>query len=842
MASRTSRARLLGSALLAAAAVAAIPASAIAYDGESAFYPEFTPPVYPGSSPAVVKDGWKLTGNYRASQTLIAPRWVMASGHALAVETWGYNSPLTVNGQQAIIKKVFTPTQTFDESGEELRTLDTTHAADISLVLLDRPMPAPNDGFPRLMSDPITPDLTSSLRGSVLWNGMGTDWIENWNTPNAIVHPRAGWTRPNGLPLDGEQPLSAVDGDSGSIGLWYPTATARPVISSVSTSPETMPRWSKDSRFTAKLKPSTTENYATVADWIKGKVAAERALDPTLGAPEWVTLADLGSAPSTLVPPAPRKLRISEATPTSLTVSWTHSTETRIPRSGYRVRLGNGTPIDVPAGDTSYTFSGLTTGTEYTVSVKAFNGNGESNVHRKPRGEGAAAEPDSVRFTTHANPTSVVSNVAITTAMTPVKPSTGWQVDYCSNVSWTMPTAPAGEQLDGLSVYFGSDEIVPQSTTKSTPVGQYGTNPATYSVDNGTGRFTVCGLTPGATHGVQFNTVWAPQLGPTVLKTTKVPTGPTPGAALPQATNLTLKGYRTITNDKTDYCIRASWQAAAAPAGAVARYTVVGSLEGFGTASPITATEYVKCGLDPETDVTVQVWTQYEGTRVGFRSASDGTPAGAPLGTAVPKPTNLSLTTGPANNAGTVDYCITATWQLADLAGFTRIDTAGAWNADASSTAEAAVTASGTSRTSKLCGLQPGTAYTVSAGVIYTNGSFVPYEATATITTPSGAAPGTEWEAPNNLRVTQQLVSGQRCATLMWAAPAPVDGFPVLKYNAYLVSDDGTYSAIAYSLSALQGTKQFCGLPASKAITATVQAVYRSSITAETSLPFTSNA
>lgn len=58
---------------------------------------------------------------------------------------------------------------------------------------------------------------------------------------------------------------------------------------------------------------------------------------------------------------------------TSATISWTASTD-NVAVVGYRVTIGNGTPVSV-AG-TSYVASGLTPKTVYTVSVKAFDAAG----------------------------------------------------------------------------------------------------------------------------------------------------------------------------------------------------------------------------------------------------------------------------------------------------------------------------------------------------------------------------------------------------------------------------------------------------------------------------------
>lgn len=862
MAPPRSRGRLLGSALLAAGLLAtALPTAASAYRGPGSFYPVQQPPVYPGTQTPV--ESWRLvgTGGYKdsagqdqfgASQVQISSHFVLGSEHQRTGDGGWFIAPSDtgVANDGVDIDFTFRPNQSVILPDRDTATGGGNFAddglADFRLAHLKYGLPAPAGGFPKLLRDWVGPDLASVLPGYVFWAGKGL-------STERPEQPHVGWTTLNGRQPEGVGRVDLADGDSGSTGFWYPAPGRTPIISGIiSTWNGGVLTYGDTIRYASRLAPGGS-NYATVADFFD----AQFAKYPASQRPTWTTLAAEGIDLTKLRPPAPRNIRVTAGTPTSLTIGWDHPNENRVPRDNYIVTVSPGNITRTIVGDqNSVQLDGLTTGTAYTVKVIARNANGDSPASTKRSGmpnevdrpsvpDAELLEPQSITATPHADPTAVADMTA-TAAMATRTVGSQTELDYCATVQWTMPAN--GETV----VNFGGDDVAQKPADQSVRVGRFGDTPATYSVTDGRASFRMCGLTPNQLYGIVAWNTWAPNpQGPTLLRTVRPPAGPALGTVLGAATNVRVRTYRAITNDRVDYCMRASWTAPTTVTGLALRYVVDGAGDvSFGPTAPLSATEFVRCGFPAEQPVVFTVKTYHGDLQSGSKTVwTDAvtnaplvTPAGAPLGTAVPKPTNLSLTTAPANNAGTVDYCITATWQLADLAGFTRIDTAGAWNADASSTAEAEVTASGTSRTSKLCGLQPGTAYTVSAGVIYTNGSFVPYEATATITTPSGAAPGTEWEAPNNLRVTQQLVNGQRCATLMWAAPAPVDGFPVLKYNAYLVSDDGTYSAIAYSLSALQGTKQFCGLPASKAITATVQAVYRSSITAETSLPFTSAA
>lgn len=869
--SRARRALVLSgaTALVGCALVSAAPAHA--YVGPGAFYPDEQQPLYPGTDTPI--HGWQLvgTGGYfenpgdtdpqgGASQLQLSERFVLGSEHAGIRKPGWFAPPVRTGvvvdptkGTGVEVDATFHPNQFAiqerdSQGGGNTSTDGGPYEADARLAHLPADLAAPPGGFPKLLRDWVGPDLASVLPGYVLWAGQGK--IDKHGAP------RVGWTTPNGRNAPGHGRVDLADGDSGSTGLWYTSETARPVVTSVITTPPLgVLTLGETLRYANRLAPGG-DGFATLADFLD----AQFAKYPAAERPEWTTLAQEGIDFDELLPPAPRRVRVQAASPTSLELAWDHSKEDRVARQRYLVTVSPGDrTISVDRDAESVLIDGLTVGVAYTVKVVAKNANGVSPPATKRSGmpyfdersgvsDADLLEPQAITHTLGPDPTSVVTDVTAATAAANAIGANGStpKLDYCANISWQMPVAPAGEQIDGLSVYFGSDEITLRPPGVNPRVGLYGVTDTQYEVRDGRGNYRICGLVPSKTYSALVMTRWQRQFGPAVFRTVRTPAGSPAGTVLGKATDVRVAAYRQITAEGTaDYCVRVSWAAPPALIGLAQRYTIKGAIGDLPveTAGPIEAREFVRCGLAAGADGVVQVWTLHGALSAGRPpTESVSTLQGAPAGTPVPRPTNLRLSARPADAGGAVDYCIDASWTVDPLDGFTSGDVVGAAPVGASGEHEAGVIAMGTSRTSAICGLQPGTTYDVFAGLAYAVSSLQTFSAAARITTPTGAAPGTLWAAPRGLTVTQQMVGGQRCATVAWDPPVPVAGFPVTRYTAYVASESTGYSAIALSLGSAVRNKQFCGLPASLPLTATVQASYRMGISSGATLEFVSAA
>ncbi|HET7047345.1 MAG TPA: DNRLRE domain-containing protein [Solirubrobacteraceae bacterium] len=90
-----------------------------------------------------------------------------------------------------------------------------------------------------------------------------------------------------------------------------------------------------------------------------------------------LTIENAAGMPDTSAPSTPTGLAVTGATPTSIAVSWTGSSDD-VGVAGYGVYL-NGALVDTTT-NTTYTFSGLTCGTSYELAVDAFDAAGNRSV------------------------------------------------------------------------------------------------------------------------------------------------------------------------------------------------------------------------------------------------------------------------------------------------------------------------------------------------------------------------------------------------------------------------------------------------------------------------------
>ncbi|WP_053226918.1 LamG-like jellyroll fold domain-containing protein [Solirubrobacter soli] len=116
--------------------------------------------------------------------------------------------------------------------------------------------------------------------------------------------------------------------------------------------------------------------------------------------------------PDTTPPTAPTNFAKTGSSPTSISTSWTASTDDRAV-TGYRVyRSGN---LVTTVTGTSYTFSGLTCGTSYPLGVEAFDAAGNASTRTALTASTGACDttPPSVSITTPASGATVSGSATI---------------------------------------------------------------------------------------------------------------------------------------------------------------------------------------------------------------------------------------------------------------------------------------------------------------------------------------------------------------------------------------------------------------------------------------------
>ena len=90
----------------------------------------------------------------------------------------------------------------------------------------------------------------------------------------------------------------------------------------------------------------------------------------------WVDCIDISFPYNVSAPPVAPNATLTNITTEQLTVTWTS-----VPMAtSYNVSINGSTPIPLPANANTYTFTGLTNNTVYTVSVVAINCAGNSSA------------------------------------------------------------------------------------------------------------------------------------------------------------------------------------------------------------------------------------------------------------------------------------------------------------------------------------------------------------------------------------------------------------------------------------------------------------------------------
>lgn len=598
------------------------------------FNPSTEPPVYPGSSRTV--DTWKAIGTHGApitegaSLTLVAPRWVIASEHAGVATSQTFQAP---DGRTSRVLAYYEPSipGVYKTNGDR----GLKPAADISLSLLETPMTAPATGFPKLLEDAVSPAVADVLPGHVLWAGHG-----GFLFPKI---PSVQWSYPSGLPIPGRAEVAQIPGDSGSPGLYFPTANADPLIVGLASYAGVQPPLGsgKHTNLNDPVGQTIQGDYATVKDWLKAMMARH----PEAAPPAWTTLAQSGVRLADLPPLAPTNVRVAAAAPTAIAIAWDKPPASEAPRTGFEITVSpaptTGKSIYTVGDVSSFTLlSGLALGTEYAFTVRAVGPNGKSPVR----------STHTVRYRMRSNP-SAVQDPRLTTS----RSFEDGQILYCARLSWLPATPGAGTTITRYEVAFN---------------GVTGSSAVTHLEPGVDGRLSAskCGYSA------------AQQVTATVRAISDLNKGPLaslsgPAAALetPQAlAGYTLTPRRAIRSGRADYCIKATWTRPSSPDGTPlggVNVTVIATdfSEVTGNATPLApgTTSYEQCGLSPSTAYAVFAYQAYgDGSSTKSLDAFDlaTTPTGAAAGTPIPAGTVGSATGVIGSAGGTPALCADVTW------------------------------------------------------------------------------------------------------------------------------------------------------------------------------------
>lgn len=210
----------------------------------------------------------------------------------------------------------------------------------------------------------------------------------------------------------------------------------------------------------------------------------------------------------TLRPAPPESVTLAASTATTATISWSHSTETRLPRTGYRVAVSTQPGASWTTTGTSLQVTGLPTGAEHRLTVRAVNANGESADQRGYDG----TDPTTV---TYARP---VRDLTVTTSR--VDGSTTGDLgggtpgaDYCAEASWLPSIADPGTRIENYSVALGTYAVDVDATTGA----------------DGRIRLTRCGLAPAQLQTFLIRPIVAAVEGAPATASATTPDGPAPG-------------------------------------------------------------------------------------------------------------------------------------------------------------------------------------------------------------------------------------------------------------------------------------------------------------------------
>jgi chitodextrinase len=240
--------------------------------------------------------------------------------------------------------------------------------------------------------------------------------------------------------------------------------------------------------FKGTVQTTTTTNTTAFnigrmgADYSNGQVDDTWLYARALSQAEVQDLMQINSAPDTTAPTVPANLNANAVSQTQINLSWTASTD-NVGVTGYRV-FRNGVERTTTAA-TSFQDTGLTPGTAYSYTVRAYDLVGNQSADSAPASATTQA-PDATAPSVTLNAPAGGSTVSGTIAVT----ATATDNVAVSNVVFTVDgvqpgtidaNAPYGFSLDTTGLNNGSHTIRATATDTSNNIAY---NEVTFTVDN----------------------------------------------------------------------------------------------------------------------------------------------------------------------------------------------------------------------------------------------------------------------------------------------------------------------------------------------------------------------
>ena len=439
-------------------------------------------------------------------------------------------------------------------------------------------------------------------------------------------------------------------------------------------------------------------------------------------------------------PPAPQNLTWKQSeTGTSASLSWdAPAHDGGSPIDGYVLTWSPDAPpmpIEVPADALTYVASGLKPGTEYSVSLIAYNAAGSSDAA-------------TITFTTPVVPTAPSAPQNLTWMLS--------ETGASASLSWDAPADDGGSPIDGYRLTLSPDAP-----------------PTLIELHADARTYAPSGLNPGTEYTVSlvaFNIAGSSDAATIIFTPLVVPTAP----SAPQ----------NLTWDPSDEeeSGTLSWDPPAADGGA----TIDGYLLTWSPDAPPSPIE-LPAGISNYEVVGLRRGVNYVATLTAFNSAGEGNSATISFATPVDEtsppgaPRNLNwIADGP--------FSVIISWVPPTTHGGIAEGYRLTWSSDASSQT---VELSQETRSHPLVNLRTEATYTVALSAVNSAGSsepaFVSFELPLTSVQPPPSSPEPEGDpvpasrpppAPRNL----SLSAGEDEYTLTWDAPAPTPGASVESY------------------------------------------------------------
>lgn len=453
---------------LAAAMCCALPVMAI--EGPAAFVPSQAGATYPGTTTAT--SAWKLVGELGASAVQISPRWVLTAEHVTGSGTAVVGRTFTNAYGSAVIDAVYPASAATRPAG--------VAAADLSLVHLASDIVVPANELPALLADQQV-DETNNLPGKILAAGRGGFGVvkASWLSASEDITIQ--------MPASVEG-VYAIGGDSGSGVFWYPAASSRPVLRSITTT-----AGNPVGPFSAQVGTSSIANRFDAQAWIKATTSGFGA--NTGAAPLWASSTTLAPL-SARTPAIPLTPRIHQTFNNGAWLDWTSKPAAAgtPATTSYLVRVSPGGAQFTVQGLGNITLTGLSPNTVYSATVEAVNSNGASGRRT------ALTDPDSVNGQSSTFTTNVPPNALTAFTYEAYTKISGGVVSGCVRLNPTFATTGVAATALGVTNY--------QKGNTSLLLGL------------GVPAFDYCDLTPGS-NAIFFVAPWK-NLSPGPSKTVNV--------------------------------------------------------------------------------------------------------------------------------------------------------------------------------------------------------------------------------------------------------------------------------------------------------------------------------